>query len=173
MVRPTDRHRFPAVFDASGSVIDNTSLTTHCRDRTRTSCPGSATLSTAFPMSLPLDSSSWGYFSGHQHFQPLEVESSARKLRLNSERLEEWVAEWERTGRPAESGGTEFVELPPLPYYEWPGSFICKVSDQRERTHGSRATARIRLAARPPCGGRPENAGSRSKNPPDANFPSR
>jgi len=44
------------------------------------------------------------------------VESTARKLRLNSERLEEWVAQWERTRRPAESDGTEFVELPPLPY---------------------------------------------------------
>ena len=39
------------------------------------------------------------------------VESTGQKLRLNSERLEEWVAEWEGTQRRAESAGTEFVEL--------------------------------------------------------------
>ena len=102
-----------------------------------------------------------------------ELESTARKLRLNSERLEPWLAEWERTHRSAESAGTEFVELPPLPYYEGPSSFIGKVSDQRERTHASRAIARIRLATQPPCGRRPKNAGSRSKNPPDANSAAR
>ena len=47
------------------------------------------------------------------------------------------------------------------------------MSDQRERSHASRAIARIRLAARPPCGARPENAKSRSKNPRDANSASR
>ena len=52
------------------------------------------------------------------------VESTARKLRRNSGRLEAWVAEWERTRRRAESAGTEFVELPPV---LWGTPGVCRV----------------------------------------------
>ena len=60
------------------------------------------------------------------------VESTARKLRLNSERLEEWLAEWERTRRPAESDGTEFVELPPV-LWATPGECRVEVEEPSGR----------------------------------------
>ena len=60
------------------------------------------------------------------------VESTARKLRLNSERLEEWGAAWERTHPPAESAGSEFVELPPV-LWATPGECRVEVEEPSGR----------------------------------------
>ncbi len=60
------------------------------------------------------------------------VEPTARHLQLNPERLEQWVAEWERTRRPAESAPTEFVELPPV-LWGAPGECLVEVEEPSGR----------------------------------------